>query len=150
MTDHATPDLPVTLSADGRARRDAMLGTLVGDMQRVHRGRRRRRRSVASVAIVLCAAAIAWPLLRPVRAPVGDLVARGVDAPAVPRPVVDYAVVNTTSGLTERLAARPPALVERVGDAGLIAALAAIDRPTGLIRRGDRVWLTDDVLGMEQ
>ena len=108
-----------------------------------------RAQAVTMVCAVVHAAAIVDDGEELDHLEIGAGLVRTVETPVAPRPAVEFAVVATTSGLAERLAARPPALVERVGDEALIAALAAIDRPTGLVRRGDRVWLTNDVLGME-
>ena len=48
------------LTPDGEARREAMLDELVGAMQRVHHGRRVRRRVASALAVLTIFAGIAW------------------------------------------------------------------------------------------
>jgi hypothetical protein len=45
----------------------------------------------------------------------------------------------------ERIEKGTPSLVQYVGDEELVRTLAQINRPAGLIRFGDRVWLTQPV-----
>ncbi len=131
------------LSPAGRRRRDTMLGDLLRTMGAVHRRRRRRRRARATGALIALAVALtaAVPAFRLPRVPGPPPRA------AAPRVTVEFVVSDPT--ILDRCAI-PPSMARRttiLDDEALVTALAAIDRPSGLVRTGGRVWLTNDVLG---
>lgn len=146
---------PIELSSIGQARRAAMLGDLVNAMQTVHRRRRARRRAVAAASgacLLAAAALLAAPLLNSRSAPpAGELLVARPEAPlrgpavspgdaASIRPRIVRIATDPT--ILDRYRPDPPRIVRRVGDEELLRALAAIDRPAGLIRVGDVVRLT--------
>ncbi len=100
-----------------------MLGELVQTMGQ-RRRRRQRRRTAGSAVIVLGLLAVGlWVTERPRITETGEVVVH--DAPDAP-PVT-------------------PIRVRTIGDEELLALLAEIGRPAGLIRSEGRVWLTSDV-----
>lgn len=113
-------------------RREAMLGELLDVMRRHHR-RRRRRRAAASFTLLLAAGAVAVVAYqtpqRPARGP-----AESNGAPS--RPTVR---VVTAADRTDR--------IRSIDDDELLHRLWEIDRPAGLIRVGDRAWVTGAVAG---
>jgi hypothetical protein len=142
-----------TLSAAGERRRDAMLGTLVDEMKALHRRRRARRRiagaaTLAVLAIGLTVTFTVLPTAGPPAEPPTVIVeapAPGDIAPAVA--ATGITVVRTDPDILDRYRAAP---VDRSGiipldDDALLVVLASMDRPAGLIRRGDHTWLTTEV-----
>jgi hypothetical protein len=166
---HAAPfDADVStaapLSAAGLARREAMLGDLIGSMRRVHARRRARRVAAAGIAVIGCVG-IGVFALRPsppatsngpvprvveahhaVPAPAPLPAANHPEHPAPSLPVVEYAVVRTDDSAVDRLRARGSGLVERIGDDALLATLTDLGRPAGLIRTDVGVRLTDPII----
>jgi hypothetical protein len=156
------------LSPVGQARRDAMLGELTDYMRHVHGARRMRRRVGAAcgvVAVVFSLAVLAlsgtWS---PKVAPGGGdlpLARSGHDGPEMksstdgdaPTPRgsagCDIRIVQTDPAVLERYRARPAARVILLDDRELLATLAAMNRPTGLIRYQGRAWLTANVTDAE-
>lgn len=142
------PHEPVQLSPEGEARRDAMLPGLQTRVVRTARARRTRSRVVAGAA--LFAIASLGVLILPVRPP--SKVATDDPRPPVESTRGVIEVVRTDPGVLERLAATPEShgsVVERIGDDELMFALAAIGRPTGIVRTQGRVWLTAAVTDQE-
>ncbi len=120
------------LSPAGVHRREAMLGNLLLQMHGVHRTRRTRRRVlVVAAPVILAALALVivmhWPFA-PVNAPriaVGRAPApKGIEAPS-PK--------------------QPPATIIVMSDQDLLKELASLNRPAGLVRTRERVWLTQPV-----
>jgi len=138
------------LTPEGCDRRDAMLDDLVLRMGAIHRGRRARRRTVAGGSVLVLTAAITvlaiapWRGPGPVPVPVQGqpAVARSGTAPAPP----DIRIVSTDPGVLDRYITTPRRYTVEIDDRTLLDELAAIDRPTGLIRTAGRVWLTADVI----
>ena len=144
---------PFALSTSGVARREAMLAELQGGMSRLHRARNARRRAAClAVPAVLLAGLIwlRWPLQRPPNAPVAarsNPSERPEVAPVEPVgsegfPAIRIVRVFTDSSATDRFRANVGSRASRISDEDLLDTLAAIDRPAGLVRSGDRVWLT--------
>lgn len=121
------------LTRDGEARRDAMLGELLGAMQRVHHGRRVRRRVVSGLAVLAIFAGIAWVVGSQSLSSDRAQPNRFVKLPQLPVP---DAPVN------ERL-------IQTVDDDELVALLAQLDRPAGIVRSEGRIWLTNAVTDAE-
>jgi len=161
---HAAPfdaddSIAPPLSAAGQARRDAMLGDLLGSMRRVHARRRARRVGAAGLAVVACVG-IGVVALRPSSpAASNDPAPRTVESPRIaesPRPrvapvapsgpVIEYAEVRTDDSSLDRLRARRSGVIERIGDDALLATLADLGRPTGLIRTAGGVRVADAVV----
>lgn len=125
------------LSADGEARREAMLAGLLAEVPRAAAARRRRRTAARGAGLTLAAALVVWVWAPGARAPT-----RGPAAPSVSAIVR----VATDPGVLARFAPTSGGMtVERVSDDELLRTLSAIGRPVGLVRDGDRVALTADV-----
>ena|SRR5688572_12947278 len=154
---NAAADAP--LSAVGMARRDRMLAELTDGMHRLHRARRTRRRAAAIVvpAMLLTIGVLLWRDSSPTNPQPGsgplalDHKPQGNEIPAAPEPKSPVMIVTRVrSGdlpvdqFRVRTAASP-ASAEILSDNELLTALAAIDRPTGLVRAGERTWLTRSV-----
>jgi hypothetical protein len=71
------------------------------------------------------------------------------DNQAQPQRPCAVAIIETIPGVLERHRAKPTGKVTRIDDAALVATLASINRPAGLVRIGDRVWLTAPVTDAE-
>ena len=131
----------IQLSPAGEARRDAMLGELIGTMRRVHRRRRTRRAALATACMIALSGSLtALVLLSQSPPQQGERLVEG------PRPSAVFAMVSTDPGVLQRYGARPTSAVQLIDDDALLAELTAIDRPTGLVRSGGRVWLTENVV----
>jgi hypothetical protein len=150
MNDPHTDD-PITraLSPEGVERRDAMLASLMADMRRVHARRRARRLTVFAAAPALLMAIALFAALRmltPAPTPLTTgRVDGAADAPTVPatseRPAATIEFVRTSDGNQQSGAAS----IILIDDDQLLDTLASINRPTGLVRAGGRVWLTSAV-----
>jgi len=132
-----------SLSDAGRVRREAMLGEIVAQMQRLHRRRRVRRTAAASACMVVLLIGLSL-LAMPARGPAPD--SRMVVEKPEPAPGVSIEIVRTDPSVLQRFAARPTSRTVLLDDEALLDELAAMDRPAGLIRSGGRVWLTADVV----
>jgi hypothetical protein len=141
------------LSELGRARRDAMLGELVGVMQQHHR-QRKLRRSVAAIGatvlLVACglyyaASANSNMPAAPARIVQHEPVEETAPLPS-PAVVVRIARVETQPGIAERYRAEASNIVVAIDDTELLETLQRYDRPTGLVRMGGEVFLTASVV----
>jgi hypothetical protein len=146
------------LSEQGAARRDAILHDLIGTMQIIHRRRRIRRRAVLTgLPLLLVGLAIAWIRLAPAT------VGRSTSSPSIaqtdrtapadtPEPARTANVlaimefVQTDPEIVARMSVPPGSAAEILSDQQLVASLAAMDRPAGLIRNAGRAWLTRSVV----
>lgn len=150
----------IALTESGVARRDRMLGELVGEMRRVHRRRRGRRVAMVLLPVGAMAIAVLWwrgsalPVaLSPGRettafAPTPAPVPIDSPAPAVSVPVAIITMVRTTDDAFARsLVTTPPHASEAqtINDAELLATLADLNRPAGIVRSGGKAWLTRNV-----
>jgi len=134
------------LSPAGAARRDTMLRLLQGEV--VRRGRRRRFARVAIAAAIpaIAAAAGIWAYRAgtvPPGAPPAEVVR---PAPEVPAPAAPPEPVEPASRpLRIEVVRDDPTVVDRarIGDGELLALLASAGRPSGLIRAGGVVIVTD-------
>ena len=116
------------------ARREAMRGDLVAAMGRLHTRRRWRRRIGTSVGVLMLGAG-AW-LLAGQRPPDTS---PGRPGPAGIAQRSDVLIVRVVgSGRT--------GLIRSINDDELVERLAEINRPTGLVRTTDSVWLTEAVV----
>ena len=131
------------LSDAGRARREAMLGELITQMQRLHRRRRVERTAAASACLVALLIGLSL-LAMPARGPATHL----PRVAETPKPAADASIeiVRTDPSVLQRFAARTTSRAILLDDEALLDELAAMGRPAGLIRSGDRVWLTADVI----
>lgn len=129
-----------------------MLAELTEAMGRIHGRRRRARRAIAGaavVALIAIAILVVHPLLSTTRLPREYVAGSGdrlidsptvvPDIPAGPRLIT---IVRTDPAVLDRLGANPTSSAVILDDRSLLAALKAIDRPTGLIRFGNEVHLT--------
>ncbi len=105
--------------------RDRMLDHLLGVMRRHHRWRRVRRRAVTTLAVVMVVGT-AWAT-----------VARHLTStsPPPPGPTIKWVSQNERTGV-----------IRTMDDDELLGRLTEIRRPTGLIRVGDRAWVTVAVI----
>jgi hypothetical protein len=126
-------DDPITreLSPEGAVRRDAMLAGLMDDMRRVHVRRRARRRMVYTTT----------PATPPIAGQLGGAADPPPQLQASDRLAAIIEFVRTSDGTHQSGAAN----IVLIDDDQLLDALASINRPTGLVRAGGRVWLTDAV-----
>ena len=122
---------------------------------------RRRRRLTAlrwsGVAVVPVLVVASWLTSGGPGKPesVADKAASPVASPSEPTrttPVllnIDFEVVETDAGILERYAVTslPVSPETFLDDDSLLALLAAANRPTGLVRFGQQVFLTADVTG---
>ena len=152
-----TDSHPVKLSAAGEARRGVMLDELVGAMERVHRTRRTRRRTIAAGTPIMVGMLL-WLLLPALsqspdtpqfaNPPTPEVTPLVAPPSGTPRPPLT-AIVRTDPDILERYRAQPVACIERINDRMLIDTLVSIQRPAGLIYYGNRVMLTTPVTDAE-
>src|SRR5690606_14339661 len=136
-----------TPGAAALARKAAMQALLLAEVRRRPR-RRGVLRAAAAAALVLAALALAFR--RPERAPRAHAL-RHVDFAAVGAPGArwsfDYAAVPDDGKALARFTAQRTLPAEIfVDDDELLHLLAAAGRPTGLVRVGDRAFVTDDIV----
>ncbi len=113
--------------------KDRMLTELTTAMRRHHARRRLGRRLATTSAMLAVAAGAVWVTAsRPATRPHFD---HG-DRPGHRSPTVH--VIRS---------AHRTGLIRTIDDSELLLRLAEIDRPTGMIRTGGRVWLTETVVG---
>lgn len=135
------------LSAAGESRRSAMLESLQAEQVHVHRRRRARRRAVTAGACLLAVSGIAF-LGHSAATPTGrdETAIAPAHGPAPARPtVLAFSTVSTDPTVLERTASATTHSVRFIDDAELVATLHEAGRPTGIIRIGDEVTLTEDV-----
>lgn len=163
MTDsprHSDTSPSMPLSEIGVARKDRMLRELLGEMHRVHSGRRARRRAAVLITPVLALglAVLVWRWSPQSVAPSPNqgTIAKGpVSAPKITAPPtvaqVPVAIITMIRTPADGLDAYRVTTAshsidaEMLDDAELLATLSSLNRPTGLVRSGDRVWLTRNV-----
>lgn len=124
------------LSPEGVARKEAMLSLLVGQMKHIHNARKMRRRVIHTLTLVVICAFTVWIISIQYLSPQPIDIAKG---PTGPGTYIE----------------QPNApLIKTINDDELIALLAEMDRPTGIIRSEGRIWLTnavtDEELGISQ
>jgi len=165
MNHDGRPESTVTLSAAGRARRDAMLEELMVEVGRVRRARSLRRRCKSAVALALLLGGVALlPRLLggsgPSSAPVPPApVAGPVESPSfvpnapVRQPDQRFTHVqrlSTDPAVLSRFAPAPAnGTIEIVDDSALLRALAEIGRPAGLIEIDGREIVSAPVTDKE-
>ncbi len=119
------------LSPDGEARKDEMLSQLVGQMKHIHNARRVRRRIVYTFSLVIVCAITVWVVsLQYLN----------------PQPTI-FAERSTGKGTNIEQPKAPS--IKAINDDELIALLAEINRPTGIVRSEGRIWLTNPVTDEE-
>ena len=151
-----------SLSPEGQARRDAMLGELLADMSQVHRRRRRvRAGAFSSIAAALILAAVLQVVsLKSPELPIASnvdnvgatpIIAAPVDAgaSAAAQPESGIVWVSTDPTVLARMTSAPTPIVVYINDAELLETLVHIGRPAGLIRFGDRLALSAPVTDEE-
>ena len=150
-----------SLSAEGQARRDAMLGELLVDMSQVHRRRRRVRAGAFSsiAAALILAGVLRVGLFESGKLPIAANVDKDGDLPMSAAPIsADPAPSRSESGIVwvstdvtilARMTSAPAPIVVYINDAELLETLVHIGRPAGLIRFGDRLALSAPVTDEE-
>ena len=136
------------LSPEGRARRDAMLPDLIGAMHELHQKRHRRRR--AGAVALLAVGAVVIGMVAVPRSPSAPRLADRTSPAVTPAPAPEsnetapaWEIVRASRVAPDWIVrASRPTRVELIDDATLIAEMAAMNQPTGVIRMGDDVWLT--------
>ncbi len=131
------------LTPDGEARRDAMLDELVGAMQRVHQGRRVRRRIGSTFVVLGVSAVVAWTVGSQLTGLTSE--PRELTWEDQSEPVRD----NTSADRSTWRDVHRTGLVRTVGDDELVTLLAQLDRPTGIVRSEGEIWLTNAVTDAE-
>ena len=147
------------LSPSGEARRGAMFGELIEEMDRVRVGRVRRKRAVVGVCVVGVCVVGVWLGARGIGH--AQKIAGHPRGPGIPviidTPESAGSLVTRVTGVSSLDVSRGggsgvravrisgAAGIERVGDSALLAELDRMGRPTGLIRRGGAVFLTASV-----
>ncbi len=121
------------LPPQGEARREVMLDELVGAMQRVHHGRRVRRRVGRTLAILTIFAGMAWVIG-------SQLLFSDRAQPSL--------VANDPSQLVPGVPPTEPR-IRLLNDDELVALLAQLDRPAGIVRSEGEIWLTNAVTDAE-
>lgn len=130
---------------------------LITAMRAHHHRRRFRRRSLATVILVICAGTLAYftfgrdnvtPAPQFVRDVEGgsalDAHREASPEKTVPRRSI-ITIVRTDPNILERYVSHTPSKFESMSDETLLASLASLGRPTGLIRYDGRVRLTANV-----
>jgi len=156
------------LSEAGRARRDAILERATGELIATHTRRRRRRIISAACAWFLViagctAAAISvgsnariaeqrdrHELVQSPAPALGDVESSAhgptdADQSRPEHPAVRIVHVQTDDTASDRYAVNTPFHIDRMDDETLLAVLASMDRPAGLIYIEGRARLTRDV-----
>lgn len=156
---HERQDVTDSRDSGTAARRDAMLRELTAAMQNLHQRRRRRKRIAATLTLMLLLGGVlvlALPRQTTQQGPQqGPQLAHETQPQIQPSPEeqtrrVEIILVGTDPDIMQRYAANDaPRLVQMIDDDELLAALAAIDRPTGIIRTPEAVWLTAAVTDEE-
>ncbi|HVZ93523.1 MAG TPA: hypothetical protein VG797_03335 [Phycisphaerales bacterium] len=159
-------DAPARLSAEGRRRREAMLGELVGELSRTRRRRVVRAQLTAgALAIVLVGLAFMTVSRGPVKiATVTPLIETAPGTVAQATTIAGTRFVKTDPTVVERWAVKggfemakyetrrheAEPIVRFIGDEELLDTLAAMGRPAGIVRMEGRVWLTAAVTDAER
>jgi hypothetical protein len=133
-----------SLAPIDQAHREAMLEDLVMRMQRLHRRRRARKTASAAGCLLLLTMTLALSAVTGRR----PLPRRPIVAEA-DTPAVDVRIVRTDPAVLDRYVAEPGSRAIIIDDEALLNELALIGQPAGLIRMGNRIWLTADVVGGE-
>lgn len=120
------------LSPDGEARKEEMLSQLVGQMKHIHNARWVRRRVIQTLTLVVVCAITVWAISLKYSKPQPN------DFVIVPPPNI-------------KQPSRPQitTLIKTINDDELIALLAKINRPAGVVRSEGRIWLTNPVTDEE-
>jgi len=137
------------LSESGQRRRDAMLEDLIGVMHDHHERRRTRRNVITFSAVAtlvlgtvyLVASASSVSPASPAQLAQLDSTH---EVEAVPS-MVRIARVETEPGIADRYRAEPTNTVLLIDDTELLETLQLVDRPAGLVRMGDEVFVTASV-----
>ncbi|MCH8822631.1 MAG: hypothetical protein IH984_03895 [Planctomycetes bacterium] len=119
------------LSPQGEERKEEMLSQLVGQMNHIHNARKVRRRVIHTLTLVIICAITVW------------VVSLKLLNPQPNRIVIEHPL---------KIEAPPTAkmtLVKNINDDELIALLAQINRPAGIVRSQGRIWLTNAVTDEE-
>ncbi len=134
-------DEPMALSSAGQARRDAMRAILSAKVV----SRRRQRRAIRASGVLGLAAAVIWMLI--------PTAAVEVERPETAAGYQNLAIhmVQDDPGLLARLRVEATALPSgiRINDAQLIDLLEAAQQPSGILRSGGRIILTEALVTEE-
>lgn len=129
---------------DIKQRRESMRGELIEHM-RAHHRRRLSRRHFASSAVLLLAIILLPVFLSPriTSRPI-EITNRAIEPPLA-RPSFEFIVVSTRKAITDEYIITPTTHVQWIDDRTLLENLIALNRPAGLVRQGERTWLTTPV-----
>ena len=145
------PNDATTLSPQGAARRDAMRSQLSGELTRIIHRRRARRRAACTAALLLAIGGSIWLMSPAGQQPQpSQPVAQTPIAPPADHIRVHFFADNPGLTHVARLDVRVPVSTVSISDEELLEALAAIGRPTGLARIGDKAVTTTAVTDDEQ
>lgn len=140
------------LSVQGQQRRDEILALVLDESRRFQRQRKQRRTFAGMSAMVLLLASVVWGFWPPAEPDSGRprvTIADGRDGATLPT-TFDLAryIVRTEAYDLDRYLVRtseeiPPGVV--LSDMQLLSMLANIGRSEGIIRAGQRTWLTSQL-----
>lgn len=119
------------LSPDGVVRKKAMLSQLVGQMKHIHNARKMRRRVIHSLTLVIVCVGAVWAISLKYSNPQSK----------------EFAGGSTSNESLKEL--QESTLIKTINDDELIALLAKINRPAGMVRSEGRIWLTNAVTDEE-
>lgn len=137
--------------------RQRLRADLIVAMRDHHQRRRTRRHVLATVILVISSVALAFLAFDRNNVNPTPPVASDIDSDfprtTLPQPSPEITeprhsiitIVRTDPDILQRYVPRPSSKVETISDETLLASLASLGRPTGLIRYDGRVRLTADV-----
>ncbi len=130
----------------------AMLPGLLREFDCVAEGRRARRRAAGVAGMLMVCVAVGLLAIRGRNHPGGtggySMRWGGPGQPVSLRVecvATSFDAVNRWAIRSASPGGGAPGRIERIGDDDLLATLASIGRPTGLVRMSGRAWLTRDV-----
>lgn len=133
------------LGAMARQRMDALLPELLGTLRA--RVRRARRRRMLAALVLVAIPAVSWPLLG---SPSGTPSSAPPGTPTVPAAAVanvGWSEVHDDAGVLARCEVVAVARASWfAGDAELQGLLREADKPAGLVRAGERVFVRADAI----
>lgn len=149
MTDPVTDALGIELTPEAMRRREAMLPMLVDVMRHTHRRKRNRKRAICALLMIGSLSSAVWmsrSLHRSQQNPVAQLqVAQMEQNQKHIGPVRMIYVQTDLESVARYRAPTTPNNTIILDDTGLLLALEAIGRPSGLVKTAKRTWLTDNV-----
>lgn len=120
------------LSPQGETRKNEMLSQLVGQMNHIHNTRRVRHRVIQTLTLVVVCAITVWAI-----------------SLKYSKPQPNDFVIEHPPNIEQPSRPQIMTLIKTINDDELIALLAEINRPAGMVRSEGRIWLTNPVTDAE-